>query len=352
MTAKKRKHATDANTCESKRMNLRTTSSRTEHNIKRQHTPNRKRPNTFFKHLPYDVRRMIYDYMALPPFQKIRGESSRLSSGLYLSCRQAKTEMDQAAPARERAHLLEFQQQLATNSIATNSKGWVRMELPKELDTGSLPLNTVLDISFTYHRVYPDGHKLDHLAGRKDKYEVLSYMSQISEALARLKLGRLHLHFTEDFWRWLNLVRRGYLNNDSASWAMRKLLYDDFTRTNRLQGEQIIISWTIGNDSTNKSMQVMEGWKFEAVGNTSHRPYGYEFRDNVAGTEAKVFITPKPFEPGGTATSDHMSELIGDFYRMPEAGLQISRATMQMEGANIEIGDGETIPERIEWPQG
>jgi hypothetical protein len=159
------------------------------------------------------------------------------------------------------------------------------------------------------------------LAGRKDKYEPLSYLIQISEALARLKLERLHLHLTEDFWRWLNLVRRGYFNKDSASWAMRKLPYDNFTRTNRLQVEQILLSWAIGNDSTKKSMQVMEGWKFEAVGNASHRPYGYEFRDNVAGTGAKVLITLKPFEPGGTATSEEMLELIGDFYRMPEAGL-------------------------------
>jgi hypothetical protein len=146
-------------------------------------------------------------------------------------------------------------------------------------------------------------------------------------------------------------VRRGYFNKDSASWAMRKLPYDDFTRTNRLQVEQILLSWAIGNDSTKKSMQVMEGWKFEAVGNAFHRPYGYEFRDNVAGTGAKVLITLKPFEPGGTATSEEMLELIGDFYRMPEAGLQVSQATMQMEGLNIEIGDGETVPERIDWPR-
>jgi hypothetical protein len=111
MTAEKRKLAAMANPYEIKRMSLRPTPAHTEHNMKRQRTPNRKRPNAFFEHLPLDVRRIIYDYMILPPF-----EEAQECAGLYLSCRQAKTEIDQAAPARLRAHLLEFQRDLAQTS--------------------------------------------------------------------------------------------------------------------------------------------------------------------------------------------------------------------------------------------
>jgi hypothetical protein len=70
MVAEKRKHEADDNLYENRRMRLRTTSARTKHQIKRQRTPNRKRSNPFFEHLPLDVRCVIYDYMELPPFKQ------------------------------------------------------------------------------------------------------------------------------------------------------------------------------------------------------------------------------------------------------------------------------------------
>jgi hypothetical protein len=139
MTAEKRKHAAIANLYESKCMRLRVTPARTEHNIKRQRTPNRQRPKAFFEHLPLDVRRIIYDYMVLPPYKE-----AQECAGLYLSCRQTKNEMEQAAPARLRVHLLEFQRDLARTT-----KDLVKVQLPKRFDTGSIPINTALDVGIT-----------------------------------------------------------------------------------------------------------------------------------------------------------------------------------------------------------
>jgi hypothetical protein len=82
MAAEKRKHEADDNPYESRRMRLRTTSARTKHQITRQRTHNRKRSNPFFEHLPLYVRRVIYDYMELPPFK-----TAKMCAGLYLSCR-------------------------------------------------------------------------------------------------------------------------------------------------------------------------------------------------------------------------------------------------------------------------
>jgi hypothetical protein len=61
-----------------------------------------------------DVRRVIYDYMELPPFK-----TAKMCAGLYLSCRQAKKEMDRAASARVRSHLMKFQQDITSDGLVT-----------------------------------------------------------------------------------------------------------------------------------------------------------------------------------------------------------------------------------------
>jgi hypothetical protein len=155
-------------------MRLRTTSTRTKHQIKRQRTPNRKRSNPFFGHLPLDVRRVMYDYMELPPFK-----TAKICAGLYLSCRQSKEEMDRAASVRVRSHLLRFQQDITSNGLVT-------VRLPKELENGSVPVDTTMDIDITIRRTANDA--------REDEISFQSYIHDIRDGLYCVKLGRLRIH--------------------------------------------------------------------------------------------------------------------------------------------------------------
>jgi hypothetical protein len=138
-TPQKRKRSDHS---DSKRMCLRTTPARTAHGIKRQRTT--KHPNSFFDQLPFDIRLLVCDHMDLPPFAKAKD-----SRGLYLSCWKAKAEMDDQAPARLRAYLLNLRHKYRTEVARLQGAPGIEVELvlPKSLEDGPLPLDTALDIS-------------------------------------------------------------------------------------------------------------------------------------------------------------------------------------------------------------
>lgn len=65
--------------------------------------------NSFFIHLNGDVRNIIYDLLSLPPFG-----DGREWSGLFLSCHQAKAEMEEAAAYKLRATFSRFNRAFET----------------------------------------------------------------------------------------------------------------------------------------------------------------------------------------------------------------------------------------------
>jgi hypothetical protein len=85
---------------ESRCMQIRLTATRVNQDVACQQTS--LQPQSFFKHLPYDVRQAIYDYIDTPPLP-----ATSESFGLYLSCWQGKQEMDHAAATRLRKCLVD-----------------------------------------------------------------------------------------------------------------------------------------------------------------------------------------------------------------------------------------------------
>lgn len=80
-------------------MRLHTTPAYAEHHPKT--TPTSILSTPFFEHLTLNVRCVLYDFLVLPPFAEAKD-----CAGLYLSCRQAKEEMDRAPAVEIRSHLL------------------------------------------------------------------------------------------------------------------------------------------------------------------------------------------------------------------------------------------------------
>lgn len=153
-------------------MHFHTTQAYAEHHLKT--TPTSILTNPFFEHLILDVRRVLYDVLVLPP-----SAGAEDNAGLYLSCRQAKKEIDRAAAVGVRSHLLKMQRE-----IATQSNGQTIMRLPRTLEQHVLPPGTPIEIE-----IYQDlGSKCLPRRG------VDFMVPFIFRALRRMPPGRLEYH--------------------------------------------------------------------------------------------------------------------------------------------------------------
>ncbi|KAK1910704.1 hypothetical protein P3342_008584 [Pyrenophora teres f. teres] len=256
---------------------------------KRQRTTTRQNP--FFEQLNYDMRRCIYDYLTLSPFA-----DAKSCAGIYLSCRQCKNEMDQAASVQLRTRLLGYQK-----SIKKDSNGQVHIQLPKEIESRPVPTETVMDISVTMN------------AG----------------------------------WQPLEISR----------WATNALDSNHFRTTPSIVGphdhkpvmrvRETMVTWRAIEKTTEKASEenkspealIIEGRKFQFASATPDSPYSYCFCHEAVDCGAWVIITPNPFKQGRTISNQELDMLTAYDSHGDQFSLEFSKATMN--SMTLEISDGE-----------
>ncbi|KAH7396255.1 hypothetical protein BKA66DRAFT_566753 [Pyrenochaeta sp. MPI-SDFR-AT-0127] len=317
MCPQKRKNVEEKTTFESRRMRLRTTPQRLEYGIKLQNTP--RRPNAFFDHFPLDVRRLLYGHMTLRPFPRAKDYL-----GLYLSCRQAGMEMDQAAPSRLRAYLL--------NRRNKHSSEKIEIWLPNHLDYAPIPIDLMMDIRI----------KIKQSTFTAFPFEAIM---RLATDLSVLRLNQVHIHILETKWDQQNLELREMMNAANATLLISRLISpneantENIGRKHILRVKELIVSWQSGSEGVTDKIEWMDGWKYETASAKAHRPYGYRFKQDNAG--ARVVVTPRPFQPECRVTEQEMRTVVGHHLRSI-FDVRVSRATMEFE--TLEIGDGEVIP--------
>ena len=230
--------------------------------------------NPLFNQLNYDIRHIIYNHITLPPFA-----GAKSWQGLYLSCHQIKSEMDQAASVRLRTYLLSSQQ-----TFAKDSDGLVRIELTKEVASRPVPRDTIMNIRVTMNT---ESQALD-----------LSYwIGKLRDMLLGLKIGRLHVH--------IKLPPKGYyLDGINGSMAMTKkvikldqLLHPPHNQNSGIRIQETMMTWKAAEEDeakTDKTL-VLQGQKFETAEMSASGSYCYWFRHEAIDCGAWVITTPSPF---------------------------------------------------------
>ncbi|CAE7186665.1 hypothetical protein PTNB73_06565 [Pyrenophora teres f. teres] len=291
---------------------------------KRQRTTTRQNP--FFEQLNYDMRRCIYDYLTLSPFA-----DAKSCAGIYLSCRQCKNEMDQAASVQLRTRLLGYQK-----SIKKDSNGQVHIQLPKEIESRPVPTETVMDISVTMNAGW-------------QPLEISRWFLTLHEMLFSLNIGRLHIHIDLPF------QNRDYHTNITGlqmpwiaiiSELLHRLLGPhDHKPVMRVR--ETMVTWRAIEKTTEKASEenkspealIIEGRKFQFASATPDSPYSYCFCHEAVDCGAWVIITPNPFKQGRTISNQELDMLTAYDSHGDQFSLEFSKATMN--SMTLEISDGE-----------
>ena len=294
--------------------------------LKRQRTTTRQNP--FFDQLNYDVRRIIYDHLTLPPFT-----GSKSCAGMYLSCRQFKHEMDQAASVQFRTHLLSHQR-----AIAKDSEGLVHVQIPKEVETQPIPTDTIMDISVT---INAESHRVD----------LSRWVLQLRQMLLGLNIGRLHIHIIIPFGGYYIDLYQGYMAMTiHATELLRQLLgpYHDNTRFMRVR--ETMMTWKAAERATEKASQgtqpenealILEGHKIELVRNNPSRSYSYWFRHEAIDCGAWIIITPNPHKAGGTMSSNKELDFLTSYRSVETSSLDSEFSKATIDFMTLEVGEGE-----------
>jgi hypothetical protein len=318
---KRKAVAESGSNCQTRRMRLRSTPARTRHGEKLQQTPNR--PNSFFEHFPIDVRRLVYDHLDLPPFPEAKS-----SSGLYLSCRQAKLEMDQAEPSRLRDHLLRLRK--------IGQTAGANLQIPVELETGTLPINTKMDFKITVPDLQDDKLLFDHIR-------------DVVLGLCFLRIGQLHIHFVDDIKArtpaGLKLLAsiRARCNNAEAGMIIFTLfspvsdLTDLTGRERPMRVENLFITWAQSDAGIVRAAEFLAGRKIEIKEGAARGLHAYRFAHEGDFAGARVVVVPR----AAVCTVDALQTLCcPSRSRAWEA--QYTEATMEL--STLEIGEGHMIP--------
>ncbi|KAF1847897.1 uncharacterized protein K460DRAFT_414546 [Cucurbitaria berberidis CBS 394.84] len=322
MVIKKRKRFEVDMGHETRRMRLRKTQERDKYGAKLQRTP--KRPNAFFDHLPLDVRHLIYDLIPLRPFREAKNYS-----GLYLSCRQAKKEMDNAAAPRLRTYLLEIQQK--------HSNDHVEISLPRELTTAAIPVDTMIDINIKIRLSTP--------SIRPNKIVI-----DIALSLHMVKLNKVHIHMVETPWN--NPLWAPYKPKETLVGSIIERLLGPNALWVRLIGrsfpirvKELIVSRERKCGGKEEPIQWMDGLKYEITAQSGFRvPYGYKFKQEDGNATAWVVVAPRPYLPGDPVEMMNWDLFWLDYLDDRKFVDRLSKATMDF--TTLEIGDGEEIPKR------
>jgi hypothetical protein len=302
---------------ESRCMQLRLTAARVNQGVARQQTP--LQPQSFFKRLPYDVRRVIYDYIDTPPLT-VTSESF----GLYLSCWQGKQEMDHAAATRLRKCLIDAR-------MKSQERGVV-LQLPEELNFAPLPFDRVMDINITIPSV-------------KTNPPVEQAVDTV-DLLPQMKIGRLHIHFIDhmdrsakhphSFWERRNRATSPKI----IQWLLSGVRGCPRPRcpSPPFRAREWVITWIIQVNGSATPARWLDGHKFEITSATSSRPYSYIFQAENAG--AHVLVIPDAMEPAGMPILPELLALCRPQLALRNY-LRQSRATMEF--GTFEVRDGEPI---------
>ena len=151
-------------------MCLRTTPARIAAGVRLQTTPTR--PNSFFEHLCPDVRWMIYDIMEFFPMPEETDYN-----GFYMTCKQAKQELDESAAVFLRLRLLEVRRHFRRYRV--------EVAYPPELDDHPLPIHAPVVVKITA--------RLD----LSNHCDIVNNLFRLASRLHVLRFKRLYLHFID-----------------------------------------------------------------------------------------------------------------------------------------------------------
>ncbi|KAI2474628.1 hypothetical protein Ptr902_11907 [Pyrenophora tritici-repentis] len=301
------------------------------------------RQNPFFEQLNYDVRRCIFDYLTLPPFP-----GAKSCTGMYLSCRQFKNEMDQAASVQLRNHLLNYQKQ-----IAKESDGQVQVQLPQEIEIRPVPTDSVMDISVTMNA---GSHKL----------EVSRFILALHEMLFGLNINVLHIHIDLPFIDLNYYTNHPHLRLDWTS-VVSELLHqllrsprNDKPITHSIRKDkpimrvrETIITWRAPETATGqapeantspKALMVM-GQKLQIANATPGTPYSYFFCHKAINCGAWIIAIPNLFEQGRAMSSLEFDMLTACDSHGHQHSLEFSKTTIN--STTLQISDGKETTERF-----
>jgi hypothetical protein len=158
--------------------------------------------------------------------------------------------------------------------------------------------------------------------------------------------------------RYYSLRSRENLNSQDASIMICQYLASDLNeeplQTMR-QVHEMVVTWESVNSESKKPIEWMEGYKYEERARPTDGPYAYRFRDLDGMVGALVVVTSQPIEHRKSIPRRGLESLINSSrsqhyggIRRSNKDLRVSRATWDY--ANMEIGDGEVIPEHAEGP--
>jgi hypothetical protein len=107
-----------------------------------------------------------------------------------------------------------------------------------------------------------------------------------------------------------------------------------------------MVTWQVGDANSSEPIEWMDGRKYEKARGPANSPCTYRFREQSGIAGALIVVIPKMVEY--TAWGDrHLTDIYNDRTRS-HGDLCVSKATLDY--TNMEIGDGEVIPEKIGGP--
>ncbi|RMZ68109.1 hypothetical protein GMOD_00004295 [Pyrenophora seminiperda CCB06] len=280
---------------------------------KRQRTTTRK--NAFFTQLNYDVRRNIYDHLTLPPFAEAKS-----CEGLYLSCQQFKHEMDHAATVQLRAHLLSYKQK-----IAKETGGLVQIQLPSELESRPVPIDTIMNTNITINVEI-------------DPVSLYPLIRNIRKMFSGCNMGLLHIHFIIPGEGYYVNADTGHMFMTEISTETLRILLCPVGKQSGLRVHRAMVTWDSAELASQQNEALaLQGHKFETTNTSSSTACGYWFRHNTIDCGACVIIKKDAFKAKSISSEElrlltwHGSD-INDL-----SGLEISHATMNF--TTLEVVD-------------
>ena len=298
-----------------KHMCLRTTPARIAAGVRLQTTPTR--PNSFFEHLCPDVRWMIYDIMEFFPMPERTDYN-----GFYLTCKQAKQELDEAAAVSLRLRLLNVRRHFRRYRV--------EVTYPPELDHPLLPIHTPVAVKITVR------------LASFDETDCLQNIAYLAFHLHVLRFKRLYLHFIDGSGAGLmERVQRGY---HLTARVLKELLGpDSFLAKDgyRLQVKDLRVSMETENTNGSEKPKYVHGY-LHSLKITQQAPSTvslYEFHSHDRRATVRVVMNRSAFERGLEGTRDKLGPVWT--WRQPFGPVE-----KHMRILNLETGEFYSYPPR------